>query len=104
MPIVMKGNYIFTSPGKKAYLASSNYVNYIELGKEGVTEYHLEARIRDDEFVVDGRLYDSDGRLLCILRNNQLEHMKKKCEIILDPKRRGYTVLTEEGDLVLELS
>ena len=42
----MLDSYIFTSPGEKAFLVSLNYVNYIELGKKGVTAYYLEAKNR----------------------------------------------------------
>jgi hypothetical protein len=103
MPIVMRENYIFTSPGQKAFLASSNYVNYIELGKKGVTAYYLEAKIENRDFIVNGRLYDAHGDFICMLRKNQLEEMQKKCKMVFDAKGRGYKVVTENDQVIIEL-
>jgi hypothetical protein len=103
MPISIRGSYIFTSPGQKAFLASSNFVNYIELGKKGVTAYYLEAQIKNGEFVVSGTLYDSHGSFLCRLVNNNLEEMQRKCEMKLHEGRRGYKVVTENQEVVIEL-
>ncbi|MCJ7722413.1 hypothetical protein MUO98_08440 [Candidatus Bathyarchaeota archaeon] len=97
----MKGNYIFTSPGQKAFLVSSNYVNYIELGKEGITGYYLEAKIDNNEFVINRRLYDSDGNYLCSIRRNHLEDMQRGCEMCLAKDGSGYSVITEDEKLIL---
>lgn len=103
MPIFMRGNYIFTGPGQKAFLASSNFVNYIELGKKGVTAYHLEAKIRNEEFLVSGKLFDSRGNFLCKLVDNQLEEVQRGCSIVFHEEGRGYKVVTRTQEVVIEL-
>jgi hypothetical protein len=99
----MRGNYIFTGPGQKAFLASSNFVNYVELGKKGVTKYYLEAKIVGEEFVVSGILYNSKGTFLCKLINNHLEDMQRKCEMVFDKEMKGYKVLDENKEVIIEL-
>ena len=100
MPVFLKGNYIFTTPGKKAFLVSSNYTNYLELGQRSFTEYYLEAEIKDGRFVVSGILLDSYGKKVCILNENHLEEAGS-CQISYFPKG-GFRV-TIEGKTVLEL-
>lgn len=75
----------------------------MELGQKGVTDYYLEAKIEDGEFIVSGKLYDSHGNFLCALQRNHLEDMQKKCRIVFDEQRRGYKVLTEDQEVVIEL-
>jgi len=99
----MKGNYIFTRPGQKAFLVSSNYVNYVELGTRGVNDYYIEAKIENGTFIVNGRLYDSSGNLLCKLRQNQLEDIHSRCRMSLNPQGVGYKVETDDGKIVIEL-
>jgi len=103
MPVYLKGNYIFTSPGKKAFLASSNFVNYIELGKKGITAYYLEAKIENNEFIVNGKLFDSKSNFLCTLKNNHLEEMHKKCRMVINNKGQGYRIFDEDNNVVIEL-
>jgi hypothetical protein len=99
----MKGNYIFTVPGQKAFLVSSNYVNYVELGIKDANDYYIEAKIENGKFTVNGRLYDATGNLLCKLKHNQLEEMHSKCKMILGPRGEGYKIETGEGQMIIEL-
>jgi hypothetical protein len=103
VPIFLRGNYIFTSPGQKAFLVSSNYVNYVELGRKGIADYYLEAKIENDEFVISGRLYDSHGNFICALRGNHLEEMQRKCKIVYDEQGRGYKVIDDDQKVLMEL-
>lgn len=99
MGVQLVGNYIFTSPGQKAFLVSSNYVNYFELGRRGVTDYYLEAKVEKGEFLVSGILYDSKGTLLCHIKQNQIE--KGNC--IFEPVgKQGYQIV-DRGNVILQL-
>ena len=102
MGVQLIGNYIFTRPGENAFLVSSNYVNYFELGRKGVTDYFLEAKIEGDEFVVSGTLYDSRGVHLCNIEENHVEKINGNClfEALGD---RGYQVV-DGGSVIFRLS
>ena len=101
MGVRLIGNYIFTSPGQKAFLVSSNYVNYLELGRKGVTDYYLEAKIEKGEFLVSGILYDSKGIPLCNIKENHLENIEGNCVFEL-LEEQSYQVV-EHGDVIFRL-
>lgn len=102
MAIRLERNYIFAEPGGKAFLVSSNYVNYFELGAKGVTDYYIEAKIKDGEHIVSGTLYSKDGNLLCTLKDNQVEDISHQCEVQL-VGRAGYRVVHNQFGPLLEL-
>lgn len=103
MGVRLIGNYIFTSPDQKRFLVSSNYVNYFELGRKGITEYYLEAKIEKDEFLVSGILYDPKGTPLCNVKQNHLENIKGNC--IFEPlQEQGYQIVDQDrGTVILRL-
>ena len=102
MAVHLRGNYIFTSPGEKAFLVSSNYVNYLELGRKGVTDYYLEAKIEKNEFLVSGILHDSKGTPLCNITENHVENIKGNCAF--EPLQHyGYQIV-DRGNVVFRLS
>jgi len=101
MGVHLVGNYIFTSPREKACFVSSNYVNYFELGRKGVTDYYLEAKIEKNEFLVSGTFYDSKGIHLCDIKENHLENIGGKC--VFQPLQdRGYQIV-DKGNVVFRL-
>jgi len=101
MGVRLIGNYVFTGPGQKAFLVSSNYVNYFELGRKRMTDYYLEAKIVEGEFLVSGTLYDQKGTLLCNVKENHLENIKGNC--IFEPlQKQGYQIV-DRGNVILRL-
>jgi len=101
MGVRLVGNYIFTGPGQKSFLVSSNYVNYFELGRRGVTDYYLEGKIEKREFLVSGILYNSKGMPLCNIKENHLENINGTC-VFESLERQGYQIV-EHGDVVFRL-
>lgn len=98
---ILKGNYIFTQPGQQAFLAASNYVNYVLLGDPAQRSFYLEARIDKGEFLISGRLYRKDGSLLCEIYDNRVKDASR-CKIV--PIRPGgYELRTPEGEVHLRL-
>lgn len=100
MPIFMKGNYIFVEPGRKCFEISSNFTNYLELGIPGITKYHLEAKIKNDEFQISGVLLDKSGNVLCRLKDNFIE-ASEDCNKEMTP--HGYRIKDKDGNLVFEI-
>jgi len=96
----MKGNYIFVQPGRKCFEVSSNLTNYLELGIQGITKYHLEAKIENDEFRISGALLDQNGEVLCHLKDNFIE-ASKGCNKEMTPY--GYRIKDKDGNLVFEI-
>jgi len=103
MSVRLSNNYIFVKPGQKAFLAASNYVNYLELGRKGLNDHYLKAEIKDDEFVVSGKLYDEKGTALCTIRENNLEDMASKCKLNW-LRNGGYEVIHEERGQLLKIA
>lgn len=102
MAVELKGNYIFTQPGQKAFLASSNFVNYLELGRLGGNGFFLQARIGRDQFWVSARLFDEEGKFVCVLRDNHLVDKQPGCELRTVPSG-GYRIYDKKGRVVFEL-
>ena len=102
MSVYLRGNFIFTSPGEKAFLVSSNFVNYLELGQRGLTDHYLEAQIRNGDFVVSGEIYDKRGQFLCRIRENNLEDIGGKCKFRW--LKAGYEVIHEERGMIFTLT
>lgn len=100
MPVSMKGNYIFVEKGSKCYETSSNYTNYIELGRKGITDYYLEARIEDGEFKISGVLLDENGAELCHLNDNFISESEVCSK---EMTQTGYRIKDEEGTLIFEI-
>lgn len=103
MGMRLKGNYIFTGPGQKAFLVSSNYVNYFELGRKGTTDHYLEAKIENGEFLVSGILYDPKGTPLCNIKENHLENISGNCKFEPLPKQGYQIVDQDQGSVILRL-
>lgn len=100
--ILLKGNYIFVNPGGKAFLAASNYVNYVELGHPGSDGFSLVATIENDEFVVSAQLYDERGNFVCKVEDNSVrEHSNVEVHFLPEG---GYEIIGPEGSLVLRLA
>lgn len=100
MPVFMKGNYIFVEPDRKCFEVSSNFTNYLELGIRGITKYHLEAKIEDDEFRISGILLDKNSEVICRLKDNFIE-VSKDCNKEMTPY--GYLIKDKDGNLVFEI-
>lgn len=105
MSIYMKGNYIFTKPGEKAYLVSSNYVNYIELGIPDKDDYYLEAKIDKNMFMITARLYNSNGNYICKIEKNSIKDKKTECKIQFKSgdENKGYRIVMPSDNVLLEL-
>jgi len=97
MPAVMKGNYIFVRPGEKMFGVASNFTNYLELGVRGVTAYYLEAKIENNEFLINATLLDHSGKSACEVANNFPEG--SGCRKEMTPQ--GYRICNQAGDLLL---
>lgn len=97
MTAVLKGNYIFVRPGEKMFEVASNFTNYVELGVRGVTTYYLEARVENNEFLVNGTLLDRSGKIVCQVANNFPEGAGCHKEMT----HQGYRIRSEAGDLLL---
>ncbi len=100
MPIFMKGNYIFVEPGRKSFKISSNFTNYLELGIQGITKYHLEAKIESDEFRISGVLLDKSSNVLCHLKDNFIKS-SEDCNKEMTPY--GYRIKDKNGNLVFKI-
>lgn len=96
--MILSGNYIFTRPGQKCFEIASNFTNYIELGMRGITKYHLEAKIDDDEFKISGTLLDKKGMVKCILEENSVKAPCNKESI-----NNGYGIKDKENNIILEI-
>ena len=71
MPVVMSDNFIFVNPGQKAFKVASNFTNYVQLGLPSPdASYYLEARIENDQFLVDARLWEPDSQEYLSMANN----------------------------------
>jgi hypothetical protein len=66
----MSGNYIFVQRGRKAFKVASNFMNYLELGAQGLTGYYIEARVENDEFLINAILLSPRGEVCCSIVNN----------------------------------
>lgn len=97
MSVVMKDNYIFVRPGQKCYRVASNFTNYLEVGVKGVTTYYLEARIADDQFLINASLLDSSGKKACEIVNSFPEGAA--CRREMTP--HGYRIVSQSADLLL---
>lgn len=98
---ILRGNYIFTEPGQKAFLAASNFVNYFSLGDPTKQSFYLEGKIEDGEFLLSGRLYREDGQFLCEIHNNRVAQ-GPGCKIV-SIKPGGYEIRGSEGQVHLRL-
>ncbi len=97
MSMVMTGNYILVEPGKKAFKVASNFTNYLELGARGTTSYYLEARIQNDEFLINATLLTPHGRSAARIVNNFPE--QPDCRKEMTP--HGYRIIDNSGGLLL---
>jgi hypothetical protein len=93
----MRGNYIFVQPGQKMFEAAGNYTNYLELGSPGQTAYYLEARVENDEFLINATLPDPRSNGVCKVINNfpQAGNCRKEMTPL------GYRILDDGGQLML---
>lgn len=100
---VLRGNYIFVDPGQKAFLAASNYTNYVLLGEQSLNSFWLEASIENDEFVVSANLFDVSGRRVCELNRNDARGVEADIHLRhIDVG--GYEILSGDGTLILRLA
>lgn len=97
MGLVIRGSYLFVQPGQKALKVASNYTNYLELGINGITEYYLEAKVDNNDFLINAVLLDSQGKFSCKVVNNFPE--KSECRREMTPL--GYRILSATGELLL---
>ena len=100
MPVHMSGNYMFVNPGQKHFVVASNFTNYFEIGSKVLTTYYLEARIEDDEFIINGNLYVPSCDDWCQIRNNL--PIGGKCTKRVLPN--GYRIEDSRGKLILEMT
>jgi len=73
MPIHMRGNYLFVSPGEPCFLVSSNYTNYLELGRPGTDDFFLVAYIQEKQHLIDAALFNSEGKPECRIAQNHID-------------------------------
>jgi hypothetical protein len=104
MPIQMKGNYIFTRPGERAYLISSNYVNYFELGHANQDDYYFEAKIEKENYVITAKLYNKKGEPLCEIKDNIIKGGNCKIEYPQHDFTSGFKLVDKDGNINLELA
>ena len=97
MSITMTGNYIFVQPGENAYKVASNFMSYLELGVPGLTDYYLEARVENDEFLINATLLNPRGEVSCRIMNNFPE--KPNCRKEMTPN--GYRIVDSSDELLL---
>ena len=97
MSVVMKGNYIFVQPGQKAFMIASNFTNYLELGAKGITDYYLEAKVENDEFIINAKIYDPQNKEFCIVTNN----FPEKSDFRKEMTPNGYCIFSKTGVLLL---
>ena len=93
---ILKGNYIFARPGEPAFLAASNFVNYLSLGDKAKGTFYLEARIENGEHKLSGRLWTKEGKFLCELRDNAI--VSGECKVV-PIKQGGYEVRAKGNQL-----
>ena len=101
MAVVMRGNYFFVTPGQKCYKISSNFTNYFQIGIRNVTSYYLEAKIAENEFVVSGKLLNSDGKLACSIENNYVSETEN---VVKEMTSSGYRLKHKDGDVFFEIT
>jgi len=97
----LRGNYIFVKPGEKAFLAASNFVNYIELGRPDSRGFYLLAEVEGGEFVVSARLFDEHGTKVAEIRRNNVIEGAAKLSFF---PQGGYQVTDSQGRLLLRLA
>lgn len=97
MSVLMRGNYIFVQPGQKAFMVASNFTNYIEIGAKGITDFYLEAKVENDEFIINAIIYDPKSKEFCRIINNFPEKSDFRKEMTL----YGYNIFSKTGELLL---
>jgi hypothetical protein len=61
MPTILANNWICATPGQPALVISTNITDCFELGRQQGTDYWLEAKVVDGEFLFNGRLFLSQA-------------------------------------------
>lgn len=51
-------------------MVASNFTNYIEIGAKGITYFYLEAKVENDEFIINAIIYDPKSKEFCRIINN----------------------------------
>ena len=97
MAVKLSECYIFVSQADKCFKVATNYTNYFELGAEGVTDYYVEARIQNDEFLINAIVLDPDTKETCRVVNNFPDSADCRREMICN----GYRILGSSGRLLL---
>jgi hypothetical protein len=98
VPITMRNNWIFASPGELAYKVASNFTNYLELGAPDVTPYYLVASIEEDEFLVSAVILNPKTGNECRVVNNFPD---KSPGFDRRMTTNGYQIVDSTGHLVL---
>ena len=98
MPITMSGNYIFAGPNDRCFKVASNFTNYLELGLPGAGSYYLEARIENDEFKINARLWDRVSSQEIVIRDNFPTGQRG---VTRDDLPNGYRIKDSHGNLIL---
>src|SRR5438309_3761880 len=75
MPIHMRGNYIFVAPGEPCFLVSSDYTNYLEIGRPGLDDFFLIAYIQEKHHFIDAALFGNNGKPVCRVARNHLDEL-----------------------------
>ena len=74
MSVLMKDSYIFVQPGQKAFKIASNFTNYLEIGAKGITDFYLEAKVENDEFIFNAIIYDPKAKEFCRIITTSLKN------------------------------
>lgn len=96
MSVLMKDSYIFVQPGQKAFKIASNFTNYLEIGAKGITDFYLEAKVENDEFIFNAIIYDPKSKEYCRIINNFPEKSEFRKEMTL----YGYNIFSKTGELL----
>lgn len=97
MSIRITGNYFFVRPNEKMFKVSSNFTNYVEIGRLGVTSYYLEGKIEDNEFVINANLHDPKTDSICRIVNNFPQNTEYQRRMTPN----GYDIFSQTGELLL---
>jgi len=100
MPIHIRGSYFFVSPGEPSFLVSSNFTNYLELGRPGTDDFFLVAYIQEKQHLIDAALFNPEGKPQCRIVRNHIDTIYDgdwKVKTIVD----GGFIVTNSRDNVL---
>jgi hypothetical protein len=97
MSLTLRGNRFFVKQDEKAFVVARNFTNYVELGVRGVTPYYLEARVVDNEFLIDAILLDQSGKFVCELVGNKVKPGRRN-KSVYKRVTHGFNILSQQDE------